>query len=72
MALLDLLGQRCESVSPSVLNTRLGELRESGLVELLPSEGYAPTPLAAELGELLLPLDAFAKRWARRCPSQGR
>jgi DNA-binding HxlR family transcriptional regulator len=60
------LRDRCEGVSPSVLNARLAELRESGLVELREGEGYALTRPASELGPLLLDLDRFAKRWARR------
>ena len=56
----------CEEVSPTVLNTRLAELREAGLVELREGEGYALTPLGRELGAELLVLDAFARRWARR------
>lgn len=60
------LRDACEQVSPSVLNARLGELREAGLVELRDGEGYAPTALAEELGELLLPLDSWSKRWASR------
>ena len=56
----------CEDVSPSVLNDRLRELRGEGLVELRPDEGYALTTAAEELGELLLPRDDWAKRWARR------
>ena len=56
----------CDGVSPSVLNDRLKELREGGLVELRKQQGYALTPAAEELGELLLPLDAWARRWARR------
>jgi DNA-binding HxlR family transcriptional regulator len=60
------LRARCEDVSPSVLNARLGELREAGLLTRREGEGYALTDSAEELGELLLPLDAWAKRWAGR------
>ena len=60
------LREACDGVSPSVLNDRLKQLREAGLVELREQEGYALTPSAEELGELLLPLDAWARRWARR------
>ena len=56
----------CDDVSPSVLNDRLRELREAGLVVRGEPEGYALTTDAAELGELLLPLDAWSRRWARR------
>jgi DNA-binding HxlR family transcriptional regulator len=49
-----------------VLNDRLRELREAGIIELRAPEGYAPTAVAEELGEILIPLDNWAKRWARR------
>ena len=55
-----------DGVSPSVLNDRLRELRDAELVELREGEGYELTPAAEELGALLLPLDAWARRWARR------
>jgi DNA-binding HxlR family transcriptional regulator len=60
------LRKACDDVSPSVLNDRLRELRDSGLVRRLEQEGYGLTPHAEELGELLLPLDAWSRRWARR------
>ena len=60
------LREACDDVSPSVLNDRLRELREAGLVELREGEGYGLTSAARELSELLLPLDAWAQRWARR------
>lgn len=59
------LRERCEEVSPSVLNARLAELRDAELVEHQSGEGYLLTARARELGEILLPLDAWAKRWAR-------
>src|SRR5437773_3070549 len=36
------LRSRCDSMSPSVLNERLGEMRDSGVVELV-DEGYRLT-----------------------------
>ncbi len=59
------LQKACGNVSPSVLNDRLRELREAGILELREPEGYAPTVIAEELGEILIPLDGWAKRWAR-------
>lgn len=59
------LRARCDDVSPSVLNTRLAELRELGLVDAL-DDGYALSGDGRALGELLLPLDAWARRWAAR------
>jgi DNA-binding HxlR family transcriptional regulator len=51
--------------SPSVLNTRLGELREAGLVEH-GDAGYALTALGADLLRRFLPLHDWAEKWARR------
>jgi DNA-binding HxlR family transcriptional regulator len=58
------LRERCEDVSPTVLNDRLAELRELDLVEAS-QEGYALSEHGRELGALLLPLDAWARRWSR-------
>jgi DNA-binding HxlR family transcriptional regulator len=58
------LRERCEDVSPTVLNDRLAELRELALVEAS-EDGYALTEHGRALGALLLPLDAWAERWAR-------
>lgn len=54
----------CESVSPTVLNTRLRELKEGGIVETSP-QGYALTPDGRRLVGALAPLHAWAKDWAR-------
>lgn len=56
----------CDDASPSVLNARLRELRDAGLVERAEGEGYALTPLAEDLSDALAPMQGFAKRWARR------
>jgi DNA-binding HxlR family transcriptional regulator len=48
------------------MNDRLRELREAELVELRKGEGYALTELAEELGNLLVPMDEWAKRWKGR------
>jgi DNA-binding HxlR family transcriptional regulator len=55
----------CDEVSPTVLNQRLAELRESGLIRKLPGAGYALSPLGQSLGDALAPLSAWAERWAR-------
>ena len=60
------LQERCEQVSPTVLNARLAELREAGIVERREPAGYALTADGSELLALLGPLDAWARRWARR------
>ena len=60
------LQEAMEGVSPSVLNTRLRELRQADLVGHSEGDGYVLTPHAIELSEHLLPLDAWARKWARR------
>jgi DNA-binding HxlR family transcriptional regulator len=64
------LQRRCEGMSSSVLNQRLGELREAGVVESVRG-GYR---LSGE-GRLLLdaypPLQAWADRWAARSGGEG-
>jgi DNA-binding HxlR family transcriptional regulator len=55
----------CGGVSPSVLNQRLAELRESALIHTESEHGYALTTLGRELLERLLPLTFWAEKWAR-------
>lgn len=57
--------QEAAGSSPSVLNTRLGELREAGLVEH-GGDGYGLTARGRTLLGHLAPLHAFAESWARR------
>jgi len=59
------LQSRCDEVSPTVLNQRLAELREAGLVEH-GDGGYALTPIGAELVEAFAPLSKWALRWQRQ------
>ena len=53
-------------MSPTVLNERLRELREAGMVELQDGGGYVLTPDGRRSAPLLMPLHAWAERWARR------
>ena len=48
--------------SPTIINTRLAELREARLVELDPV-GYRLTALGQELLRLFLPLHAWSDKW---------
>ena len=57
------LQSRCDEVSPSVLNTRLAELREARLVEVS-EQGYQLTVQGQALGRQLLKLSAWAEAWA--------
>ena len=59
------LQERCDGMSSSVLNQRLRELREAGIVASGES-GYALTKEGRELLDAFAPLNAWAQRWARR------
>jgi DNA-binding HxlR family transcriptional regulator len=59
------LQERCGGISSSVLNERLRELREAGIVEH-ESDGYALSAEGRRLLEAYAPLDAWAERWAAR------
>ena len=48
------------------MQARLSELREAGLVELAPGDGYGLTGLGKELIETFLPLHRFAERWSKQ------
>ena len=56
----------CDQASPTVLQARLSELREAGLVELTATSGYRLTTLGRELHENFLPLQRFAERWSKQ------
>ena len=60
------LRERCDTMSSSVLYERLGDLTTAGLVTRTEDGGYALTDLGSSLGEALAPLDAWARRWAKR------
>jgi DNA-binding HxlR family transcriptional regulator len=55
--------QAAAQTNPSLLNTRLKELREAGLMEHL-GDGYQLTASGSELLAALQPLSAWARRWA--------
>ena len=57
--------QDAAQTNPSLLNTRLKELREAGLVEHL-GDGYQLTASGRELLSALQPLSAWAPRWAAK------
>ncbi len=56
----------CDEASPTVMQSRLSELREAGLIELAPGDGYGLTELGRELNQTLLPLSRFAERWSKQ------
>jgi DNA-binding HxlR family transcriptional regulator len=60
------LRERCDAMSPTVLNQRLRELREAGIVTLEEPAGYVLTKYGRQLLETLQPLQRWAEQWQRR------
>jgi DNA-binding HxlR family transcriptional regulator len=54
----------CDDASPTVLQARLAELREAGLVAHAAGRGYGLTPRGGEFIDAFMPLYGFAERWA--------
>ena len=59
------LQERCAGMSSSVLNERLRDLRAAGIAAAADS-GYELTAEGLDLLEAYKPLNAWARRWARR------
>ena len=57
------LQQRCEQISPSLLNTRLKELKALELLESTPN-GYQLTVTGQELFSIIAPLEKWSLQWA--------
>jgi DNA-binding HxlR family transcriptional regulator len=58
------LQKLCGDISPTVLNSRLKELREAGIVDLREGEGYFITQRGIALGKIIEQLNIWAKGWA--------
>ncbi len=56
----------CDEASPTVMQARLTELREAGLIELVQGDGYSLTELRKDWRETVLPLHRFAERWSKQ------
>ena len=65
------LQRLCGDISPTVLNSRLSELREAGIIELREGGGYVITEEGMALGGIIAQLDSWAKRWSERSASDG-
>ena len=59
------LQRRCDTMSPSVLNQRIRELREARIIEHAEG-GYRLSDDGKNLLTSIAPLNAWSKRWARR------
>ena len=59
------LQSKCETVSPTTLNTRVQELLTAMFVEKC-IDGYQLSPLGRELFNLMKPVGKFAKKWGKK------
>jgi DNA-binding HxlR family transcriptional regulator len=55
----------CESISPTILNKRLKELKEAGLVDRS-LDGYILTEQGSELFTILEPFGKWSVKWAKQ------
>jgi DNA-binding HxlR family transcriptional regulator len=56
------LQNRCDGISPTLLNTRLKELRVTNIIEKT-GKGYALTAIGEELLLLIYPMGDWANMW---------
>jgi DNA-binding HxlR family transcriptional regulator len=59
------LRERCDAMSPTVLNQRLHELRETNIVEIAESGGYALSKSGSELLKAMAPLLRWSNEWEK-------
>jgi len=57
------LQDRCGGISPSILNSRIKDLRESDIIERS-EEGYQLTVRGRELREIIVPLGKWSAAWS--------
>jgi DNA-binding HxlR family transcriptional regulator len=62
----------CSDVSPSVLQSRLDDLRAAGLVALQAGAGYALTERGRTLVPMMRDLGRWAEDWAAGLPSTNK
>jgi len=64
------LQEKCETISPAVLNRRIKELRAAGFVRRGDS-GYEATALGRQIYDGLVPLGLLAKAWQKALSDDG-
>lgn len=57
------LRERCDAMSPTVLNQRLHELRETGIVAIGEEGGYVLSESGKSLLESMMPLLTWSEQW---------
>lgn len=64
------LQSACETISPSILNSRLKDLREAGLIDRS-NDGYILTHIGEELFQILKPFGDWSIRWAKNVTNES-
>jgi DNA-binding HxlR family transcriptional regulator len=59
------LQKRCDSISPTILSSRIKDLCESNLIEKT-LKGYALTAQGKELYSILEPFNDWSVKWAKK------
>lgn len=59
-------------ISPTVLQARVNDLRDAGMINLKAGSGYEMTELGRELSASFAPLYAFATRWSEAQAQKSR
>lgn len=57
------LRERCDDMSPTVLNQRLRELRDTRIIEMAATGGYVLSTSGQSLLQALLPLLQWSEEW---------
>jgi DNA-binding HxlR family transcriptional regulator len=65
------LQQRCEKISPTLLNTRLKELKTLELIEIKKT-GYQLSYQGIELFEIIYPLGDWSSQWAQALKEESK
>jgi DNA-binding HxlR family transcriptional regulator len=64
------LRERCDAMSPTVLNLRLHELRETDIIETAESGGYTLSRSGKKLLEAMTPLLQWSNNWQQKLLSK--
>jgi DNA-binding HxlR family transcriptional regulator len=64
------LRERCDAMSPTVLNDRLHELRETHIIESAESGGYTLSQLGQSLLASMMPLLRWSDEWQKTLMSK--
>ncbi|WP_426104601.1 winged helix-turn-helix transcriptional regulator [Massilia sp. TSP1-1-2] len=65
------LRERCDAMSPTVLNQRLHELRDTSIVETAASGGYSLSPAGVSLLQAMMPLLKWSEDWQQMLGETG-